>query len=269
MVTAAWSYDIRRAAEAASDAGNLLAAFCLTIIILVMTSSELRKDPLSTFVVRPFLLAFLGNLVSAFQFMMVLSDTTLSARTFALAIPPEVMMVISAALMLFGISIVIQRHFTEPRVVRLTLYVFLIAGLYTIGVVVRGLADLSHVNAGIALNDKALGTQMFLLGTVPGLLWVGYRWVRAYRSLPLEALLDRLMRNTCVAFVASTLLFGVAMQMNPGDRVPQALLPVLALAVTMMQWLVVAVCFCILTRFPALCLERPLAATAMPPPSPL
>lgn len=266
----AWSFDVRQAAASASQAGNLLSAFCLTIIILVMTSTELRRDPLSTFVVRPFLLAFLGNLVAAFQFMMVLSDTTLSARTFALALPPEVLMVVSAALMLFGISIVVQRHFPESRVIRLTLYVFLIAGFYTIGVVVRGLSDLMHVNAGIAVRSLRLGGEAVLLGSVPGFLLVWVRWVTSYRRLGAEALLDRLLQSSCIAFVLVTLLFTATLQMNPSDRVPDLALPILAVVVTAFQWLVVGGCFCILLRFPALCAQHPLPVTpAAPPPSPL
>ncbi len=106
-----WSYDIRHGAASAAHAAVLLAAFSLTIIVLMMSSAGMRRDRLSHYFVRPFLLAFFGNLLCAFQFMVVETDVRLAVRTFALMMPPELMMVVSSSFMLFAISLaILWRH---------------------------------------------------------------------------------------------------------------------------------------------------------------
>ncbi len=51
----------------------------------------MRDDPLSSFVIRPFLLAFIGNLLAAFTLLNVASDHEWSGRTFSMIVPPELM----------------------------------------------------------------------------------------------------------------------------------------------------------------------------------
>ena len=84
-----WIFDIHHGAASASHAAIILAAFALTIIILLIGAADLRRDKTSSFVIRPFLVAFTGNLIGSFQFMIVESHQLLDEQAFAMIVPAE------------------------------------------------------------------------------------------------------------------------------------------------------------------------------------
>jgi len=206
---AIWQFDIRHAAESAGHAAVLLSAFALTIIVLLIGSSDLRRDPMSGFVIRPFLMAFVGNLLAAFMLMLVQSDTTLSERTFALLVPPELMGVAATTMMLFGIMLAVMRQFPERHVRRQAVWLFAFFGLFSIGVLHNGLSDLLHVHHSHLEIDVHVAREVLLLVWVPGLVLVPMELgVRQLRMNP-ERLHGWNLWLCGGALVVATLIFGL------------------------------------------------------------
>ncbi len=253
-----WSFDIRHGAEAAGHAAVLLAAFALTIIILLIGSSGMRRDKLSSFIIRPFLLAFIGNLIAAFEFMMVQSDATLSERTFALMVPPDMMAVVSTMMMLFGINLALLRYFSDKEVSRFALGLYVIAGLYTVGVVHRGVSDVEHVRLGLHRTTLSVMTYVSALVLGPGVAVLGLEAVLSRMRVNMQRLHNWNLWWCTAAFVIGVVVFGLALLLEPEDHVPALAIPIMALVMAFTQWIVLGSSFFLLRRFPELASQFPL-----------
>lgn len=283
-----WQFDIRHAAEGASHAMVLLSAFALTIIVLLVGSSDLREDPLSSFVIRPFLVAFIGNLLAAFMLLQVASDHALSERTFAMIIPPQLMSMTATALMIFGIMLAVMRQFPDQVVARQALWLFGFFGLFSVGLLHTGLSDLLHVHhdheriAGhLALETLVLVWSPALLALLipralrgahqPGDLSEDefYHRVQRLHNANLWLSAGALMVATAI-FAASVLLWApeAVHLAEAGEAAAELeshvesigggyLVEVIAVFTATIQWLVLGSCFYLLRRFDRLTARFP------------
>jgi hypothetical protein len=247
--TVGFRFDIRHGAESASHASIILAAFALTIIILLLGSESLRRDKMSSFVIRPFLVAFVGNLFASFQFMIVQSDHKLDEKTFALLMPAEFLAVVATTLMLFGITLAVFRRYSTPEVRRLAVWLFASAGLYSIGVLHFGIDALMHAHA--EHYNFPIGLHLTVgLGV----------WGPILLLIPLELMVQRLritpvrLHSVVLWLVTSVvgialLAFGVGSFMKPYDPRDHVILPLAAFAIILTQWLVLGSCLSLLLHF--------------------
>lgn len=246
IATTIWSFDIRHGAESAGHAAILLSAFALTIIILLIGAPDLRRDAMSSFVIRPFMLAFVGNLIAAFQFMVVESDITLSERTFALMIPPQFLIITSTLMMLFGINLAVLRYFRGRDVMMQVLWLFGVVGLYTVGVLHRGMSDLFHVHAGLGQIDMSVVGYVSLLVWGPGMLVIALGVLVHRMRLDVERLHNLNLWLCTVAMIVGVVVFGVTVLMESGETLHSRMLPFIVVAVALTQWLVLGSCFYLL-----------------------
>lgn len=257
---AIWSFDIRHGAQSAGHAAVVLSAFSLTIIILLIGSSDMRKDRWSAFIIRPFLLAFVGNMIAAFQFIMVESDVALSERTFALLVPPVMLIIISTVMMLFGIILAVLRYYPDREVGQLSLWLFALVALYATGTIHRGMSDLYHVHEHRRTVSVALTGHVAWFVWGPGLL-----------LLPLELLLERLRVTPerlhtinlwwcSVAVLVAVGVFGVVLLAESDDALPAGALMPTALLVAGAEWLVLGFCYYLLRHVSELRARFPLPA---------
>jgi glucan phosphoethanolaminetransferase (alkaline phosphatase superfamily) len=244
-----YPFDIRNGANSAGNAAIILAAFALTIIILLLGSADLRRDKMSSFVLRPFLVAFIGNLIASFQFMIVQSDQSLDEKTFALIIPAEFLAVVATTLMLFGITLAVLRRYAAREVRRLAVFLFCIAGLYSIGVMHFGIDALLHAH-----QEHTGGHGDFHAEVTLGV------WASALLLLPLELAIRHLKVTPerlhsimlwLVSFVvaASLLAFAVSSFMHANDSRDRVILPLAVFSLVFIQWLVFGSCLYLLRHF--------------------
>ena len=246
---AGFSYDIRLGASSASNAAIILAAFALTIIILLLGSSDLRRDKMSPFILRPFLLAFIGNLIAAFQFMIVQSDRTLDEKTFALIIPAEFLAGVATTLMLFGIMLAVLRRFTASEVRKLAVFLFGVAALYSIGVMHFGIDALLHAHQEHIPGHKDFHLEVALGVWAPFLLLFPLEVVTRRLKFSPERLHSIMLWLVSVVVAASLLVFAASSFMpadSPRDRV---ILPLGVFILILIQWLVFGSCLYLLRHF--------------------
>src|SRR5258706_6701259 len=227
--SAGFPFDIRTAASSASNAAIILAAFALTIIILLLGSADLRRDKMSSFVLRPFLVAFIGNLIAAFQFIVVQSDRSLDERTFALIIPAEFLAVVATTLMLFGIMLAVLRRFTEREDRRLAIFLFSIAGLYSIGVLHFGIDALLHAHQRHLGSHGNLHAQVALGVWAPALLLLPLELATRHLKFTPERLHNIMLWLVGFVIAASLLAFAVSSLFMEADDAPDhVILPIAA-----------------------------------------
>ncbi len=248
--SAGFPFDIRTGASSAGNAAIILAAFALTIIILLLGSADLRRDRMSSFVLRPFLVAFIGNLIAAFQFIVVQSDRSLNERTFALIIPAEFLAVVATTLMLFGIMLAVLRRFSEREVRRLAIFLFGIAGLYSIGVLHFGIDALLHAHQQHLGSHGDLHAQVTLGVWAPALLLIPLELATRHLKFTPERLHSIMLWLVGFVIAASLLAFAVSsLFMQADDARDHVILPVAVFTLVLIQWLVFGSCLYLLRHF--------------------
>jgi hypothetical protein len=244
-----FAFDIRHGAESAGNACIILAAFALTIIILLLGSADLRRDNMSSFVIRPFLVAFIGNLIASFQFIVVQSHRELNEKTFALIIPAEFLAVVATTLMLFGITLAVLRRYTAPQVRRLAIFLFAMAGLYSIGVMHFGIDALLHAHQRHSGGRVDLHLEVSLGVWAPILLLIPLELiVRSVKVTP-ERLHSVMLWLVSAVVAVSLIAFGVSSFMQADDARDRVILPLGVFALILIQWLVFGSCLYLLRHF--------------------
>jgi len=245
----AFPFDIRNGASSAGNAAIILAAFALTIIILLLGSADLRRDKMSSFVIRPFLVAFIGNLIAAFQFMIVQSDRTLDEKTFALIIPAEFLAVVATTLMLFGITLAVMRRYSDREVRRLVLFLFVMAGLYSIGVMHFGIDALLHAHEAHSGTPVDMHLEVTLGVWLPVLLLIPLELVTRRLQLTPERLHSGMLWLVTSTVALALFAFGVSSFMHANDTRDRVILPAGVFTLVLIQWLVFGSCLYLLRHF--------------------
>jgi len=246
---AGFPFDIRVGASSAGNASIILAAFALTIIILLLGSADLRRDRMSSFALRPFLVAFIGNLIAAFQFMVVQSDRALDEKTFALIIPAEFLAVVATTLMLFGIILAVLRRYPAKEVSRLAIFLFSIAGLYSIGVLHFGIDALLHAHQRHLGSHGKLHLEVILGVWWPLLLVLPLQLGMRSLKLNPERLHSIVLWLVGVVVAGSLLAFAVSSFMPDSDSRDRVILPLGVFTLVFIQWMVFGSCLYLLRHF--------------------
>lgn len=252
------TFNIRLSADSAAHATILLAAFALTIIILLIGADDIRRDEMSSFIVRPFLLAFVGNLIASFQFMVVqaATDQLPQSQIYVIAIAPELMIVASTSMMLLGISLAVMRYIRGPKVVRLVLWMFVIAAIYTLGVIQHSIADLYEIH-GIKRGGTGEISEVTKWVFGVGLVVCTVEYALSRLQKEMDRLLDWNLRLCVGAFIISMVGFGYFVSLDGNWAPSRAWLRLLAFLITTIQWVVLGSSFIILNRFPKYSEEMP------------
>lgn len=235
----------------------------------------MREDRLSSFMIRPFLISFIGNLIAAFMLMMVAADRELVERTYAMIVPPELMSMTATTLMIFGILLAVMRQFPHRAVVQQSLWLFVFFGLFSVGLLHTGLNDLLQVHHGHLPGGVSHVRESAILVWSPALVVLVVEWAfqrkKAAQGVSdtlsvrgVDQLHDANLWLCALALMAATATFGVTMFAWPqelgelgasaaeahyeGVRV-KYLVEGIVFVTASIQWLVLGSCFYLLRRF--------------------
>jgi hypothetical protein len=185
----------------------LLSAFALTNAILILSSEKLRHDELLRHLVHMFGLAFVGNLTACFMFLSTAAETNLTVRCFPGIIPANIITVLSALLMLYGLMSFALRCSTEHSYRLHVVLMFCLLILFGGGMIARQFSDLFHVLHGMAQLDTGI-MNLWNLGCLGvAVLSAPCYWL--YKKITGEHWIDakrRTVQNILLAFFALNIL---------------------------------------------------------------